>query len=283
METLNTLWASALQTFETAVPNILGYLPSLVGTFIVLILGWLIARLVRAAAQRILRGLNRILERTFQTGILASTRVPMGASTIFGEIAYWVIIFITLTIAARVAQLPTISLWLNDIVLFLPDILLGLATLAIGYIISSVVGDHVAEAARGAKSSQSTLLGRLAQATVFIIAAIIGLEQLGIDVTFLVTIVGVAVGAVLLGFSIAFGFGSRKYVSNLISARTAQQTLSPGLLVRIGDIEGEILEITQTHIALDTQHGRAMVPAHLADATGVLIISQTAAPEGASA
>ncbi len=283
METPTTIWISVQNTLETAIPTILGYLPSLVGALIILIVGWLVARFVRAAAKRILSGLNRILERTFQTGILSSARLPMGASTIFGEAAYWVIIFVTLTISARVAQLPTISGWLNDIVLFLPDVLLGVATIAVGYIISSVVGDQVAEASRSAKSSQSVLLGRIAQSTVFIIAAIIGLDQIGVDVSFLVTISGVAVGAVLLGFSIAFGFGSREYVSNLISARTARQSLSPGLLVRIGDMEGEILEITQTHIALDTEKGRALVPAHIAEASGVLIISHNVTPAGASA
>ncbi|MGJ8530233.1 mechanosensitive ion channel family protein [Maritalea sp.] len=283
METPTTMWISAQDTLETAVPTILGYLPSLLGALIILMVGWIVARFVRAAAKRILSSLNGVLERTFQTGILASVRLPMGASAIFGEATFWVIIFVTLTISARVAQLPTISRWLNDIVIFLPDVLLGVATIGLGYIIGSVVGDQVAEAARSAKSTQSVMLGRVAKAMVFIIAAIIGLNQIGIDVSFLVTISGVAVGTVLLGFSIAFGFGSREYVSNLISARTARQSLSPGHLVRIGGVEGEILEITQTHIALETDKGRALVPAHIAEGSGVLIISYNVTPSEAVA
>lgn len=280
METQSTIWVSFKDSLETEVPAFLGYLPSLIGAMIILLVGWIIARFVRTAAKRILGSLNKALERTFQTGFLASTRLPTGASTIFGEAAFWIIIFATLTIAARVAQLPTISRWLNDIIIFLPDVLLGAATIVLGYIISSVIGDQVADAARSAKSTQSTLLGRIAQGTVFVIAAIIGLDQIGVDVTFLVTISGVAVGSVLLGFSIAFGLGSREYVSNLISARAVRQSLSIGLLVRIGEIEGEVLEITQTHIAIDTEIGRALVPAHIAEESGVLIISQNAATEG---
>lgn len=282
METPSSIWMSIEGVLETALPTALGYLPSFIGALIILILGWLTARFVRAAAKRILNGLNGILERTFQTGLLASARLPLGASTILGEAAFWVIVFVTLTISARVAQLPTISRWLNDFVLFLPDIFLGVATIALGYLISNVVGDQVAEAARSAKSSQSALLGRFAQGSVFIIAAIIGLDQIGVDVTFLVTVSSVAVGAVLLGFSIAFGFGSREYVANLISARTVRQTLSPGLLVRIGDTEGEVLEITPTHIAVDTENGRALVPAHIAEASGMVIISQSKTTAGVS-
>lgn len=280
METFSSIWASVQETAVTALPALLGYLPSLASALAVLIFGWILARFVKAASQSILSGLNRVLERTFQTGLLASARLPMGASTIFGEVAFWVIIFITLTISARVAQLPTISRWLNEIVLFLPDVLIGATAIFVGYLISVVVGEQVTEATRSAKSSHSAFLGRIAQGAVFIIASIIGLDQIGVDVTFLVTVSGVAVGAIFLGFSIAFGFGSRDYVSNLISARTVRQSLSPGLLVRIGETEGEILEITQTHIAVDTENGRAMVPAHITEASGVMIISRHAASTG---
>lgn len=280
MDSYDSIWISTQETAMTALSAFLGYLPSLASALVVLIVGWLFARVARAASKRILSGLNRALERTFQTGILAGARLPMAASTIFGEVAFWVISFITLTIAARVAQLPTISRWLNDIVLFLPDVLLGIATIAIGYLISTVVGEHVAESARTAKTSHSAFLGRIAQGAVFIVASTIGLDQIGVNVSFLVTISGVAVGAVLLGFSIAFGFGSQDYVSNLISARTVRQSLSPGLSVRIGEIEGEVLEITQTHISIDTESGRALVPARIAEVSGVAIISRNVSLAG---
>lgn len=282
METFSSIWISIQNTALTSLPAFLDYLPSLISALAVLIFGWILARFVRAASQRILSGLNRVLERTFQTGLLASARLPMGASTVFGELAFWVIVFITLTISARVAQLPTISHWLNQIVLFLPEVLFGVAAIVVGYLISIVVGEQVTDAARTAKSSYSEFLGRIAQGAVFIIASIIGLDQIGVDITFLVTMSGVAVGAILLGFSIAFGLGSKEYVSNLISARTVLQSLSPGLLVRIGETEGEVLEITQTHIAVDTENGRALIPARIAEISGVVIVSHHAASVGES-
>ena len=153
METPSSIWISTEETFKTVLLSFLGYIPSLVGAITIVIIGWLIARFVRAAAKRIVDGLNRVLERTFQTGILASARLPSGASTIFGEAAFWVIVFVTLTISARIAQLPTISRWLNDIVLFLPDVLIGLATIMLGYLISNIVGEQVSESGTGCKIS----------------------------------------------------------------------------------------------------------------------------------
>lgn len=282
MDTPNSIWILIQETLQTVLQDLLGYLPSLAGALVILIVGWLIARFTRAAAKRILSGLNRVLERTFQTGFLASARLPLGASTIFGEVAFWGIVFVTLTISARIANLPTISQWLNNIVLFLPNVLLGVVTIALGYFVSNVVGRQVTDAASSAKSPHSESFGRIAQGTVLIVAAIIGLDQIGVDITFLVIVSAVAIGAILLGFSIAFGLGSQEYISNLISARTLRQSLSPGLLVRIGEIEGVVLEITQTHIAVDTENGRALIPAYMSDTSGLMIISQNAAVEGKS-
>lgn len=283
MESFNALLASLDSTLQALLPAIFGYLPSLFGALAILVVGWLVARLIRAAAQRILSGLNRVLERMFQTGLLESIRVPLGASSILGEVAFWVIIFSTLTLSARVAQLPAISNSLHEIVLFIPEILFGLSMIGVGYLISAVVAEQVEQSTRSANSSQSRLLGLLAQGAVFLIASIIGLNQIGVDVTFLIVLSSVAIAAVLLAFSMAFGLGSRDYMRNLISARSLRRTLSAGLLLRIGDVEGELLEITQTHIALDTEHGRALVPAHIAEKDGVLIISLNVAAAGDNA
>ncbi|CAN0582889.1 unnamed protein product, partial [Ectocarpus sp. 12 AP-2014] len=141
-------WLSLQETAVSVLQGFIGFLPSLIATLVVLLVGWIFARLIRAASTRILSGLNRILERGLKRGLLANLRIPLGASAIFGEIAYWVTIFITLTIAARTAQLPVVSRWLNEIVIYLPSLLFGLATIVVGYVISGIVCEQVAQTAK---------------------------------------------------------------------------------------------------------------------------------------
>lgn len=282
IEPINLAWLSLQETAVSVLQGFIGFLPSLIATLVVLIVGWIFARLIRAASTRILSGLNRILERGLKRGLLANLRIPLGASAIFGEIAYWVTIFITLTIAARTAQLPVVSRWLNEIVIYLPSLLFGLATIVVGYVISGIVGEQVAQTAKASGAPHSALLGRLSQGLVFIVAMIIGLDQIGVDVTLFVTLAAVAIGAVLIGFSIAFGFGAREFVSNLISARNVRQSLNVGALVRIGAHQGEVLEITATQVALDTEDGRALIPCHVVEEEGAVIIT-LASPVGGHA
>lgn len=255
-----------LASFETAMVNlteaVLTYLPSLFLAIGVLIVGWLFARFLRNAIRRMASGINRILDRFLRRGPLANARLSTGAAATIGELAFWTVIFITIVISLRSAGFNAVAGWLGQIVEQLPNLLVGTAIIFVGYILSGLVGEQVAESARSAKARQSALLGKLAQVAIFITALIIGLDQIGVQVTFLVALFAIAIGAVFIGFSIAFGLGAQDYVSNLIGSRVARRELIAGHRVRIGNLEGELLEITPTHIAIDTENGRTLIPAH---------------------
>jgi hypothetical protein len=98
---------------------------------------------------------------------------------------------------------------------------------------------------------------------VVLTAIVIGIEQLGINVSFLTTTVIVVGGILLAGAALAFGLGARYFVANIIGAQTTRKLYSNGQLLRIGDIEGRLLEITPTTVVLDTDQGRAAIPAKL--------------------
>jgi Mechanosensitive ion channel, conserved TM helix len=267
-------WFSALgRAASDALADAASQLPSLMGAILILIAGWLFARVARGTARRISNGANRLLDRMFQRGALASARLSPAAMPVLGEIAFWVIVFLAATIAARVAGLTAVAEWLNQIATQLPDLLVGAAIIGAGYFVSVLVGEQVALTARAAKADQSALMGMLAQSAIFVTSLIIGLDQIGVDVTFLIVLFAVTVGAIFLGFSIAFGLGARDFVSNLVGARNARRALRAGLFVRIGDVEGEILEFTPTQIALDTARGRTLVPARFADEQSILILA----------
>ncbi len=279
MESAQTELSALQRSLSETLTSIIDYAPSFLAALLVLFIGWLIARMVRSAARRLFGTINRLLDRFFQKGRLSSARLPSGAAALLGEISFWVILFLAVTIAARIAGLPAVSTWLNQIVVFLPNLLIGALIIVVGYFVGLVAGEQVEQTATAANSTQSVLIGRLAGGAVFVTGTIIGLDQMGVNVTFLVALFAALVGAIFVGFSIAFGLGARDYVSNLIGARTARQKLDAGSLVRVGGTEGKILEITQTQIALDTEEGRVLVPARLTEETGVLIVSRDRAGE----
>ncbi len=269
-------WVALLEDQSVgALTSIINTLPSLLAAAIIFIAGWLIATVLRGFVRRLSNVINRMLERIFRKGSLASVRLSTPAIAVIAEIAFWIIIFLAATSAARVAGLTFISGWLNQIVSHLPNLIVGAVIITFGYFASVYVSRLVAPRDGDKKAGERLLLGRLIQVFIFVTALIIGLDQVGIKVTFLVTLLTVAAGAILAGFAVAFGLGARDHVSNLIAARTAQNALHAGLKIRIGDIEGDILEVTPSHIALDTSAGRALVPARIIDEKMIEILTST--------
>jgi len=67
---------------------------------------------------------------------------------------------------------------------------------------------------------------------------------------------------VILGaIALAFSFGAKTTIANLLAAQSVAQSYNPGDLIRIGDIEGKILRITRTSLILETHDGQTLIPA----------------------
>ena len=112
-----------------------------------------------------------------------------------------------------------------------------------------------------------------------VVAVIVGLDQVGINVTFIVTVLAIATAALLGGFAIAFGLGARAYVGNLIGARELGREIEPGQIVRFGNSEGEVVGITATTLVLATKEGRLRVPAGTFAVESMTIVEAGSADE----
>lgn len=249
------------EAWRNTVGSIISYLPTLAGVLILLLLGWVVARLARAGVRKLGDVINRISDNLLAGTALSRFRLTTRSLQIIGNAVFWLVILVFLTAAAKIARLDVFSTWLDRILSFLPVLLAGGLIIAAGYLASLFVRDITSAALASGGFRQSALLARLAQLAVFLTAVVIGIDQIGLDVSFLITVIAISLASVLGGVALAFGFGSRDFVANVIAAHNLQQQFKPGQLVRFGKTRGEILELTPTSVVLSTEEGRTTVPA----------------------
>jgi hypothetical protein len=261
MEGVTTWFADLGESATDQLAVVTAYLPYLFGALLLLLVGWLAARLARIGAVKLGDAINRLLGRFLSVERLTHVRLSPRGIRLLGDVTFWLIIFVFLTGATKIAQLDAFYSWLQTIVGYLPTLIAGGLIVFAGYLVSGLVRDLVTAAVEAAGVKQSGMFGVVAQGVTFLTALVIGIGQIGIDVTFLVTITAIAFGAVLAAFSLAFGLGARTLVSNLIGANYLQQHLRRGQVVRIGDIEGEILDMTPVNVVIAGPAGRAIIPA----------------------
>ncbi|TCV83314.1 mechanosensitive ion channel family protein [Sulfurirhabdus autotrophica] len=268
-----TQWHAALSgVLDQTVERLAFYLPNVMGAFLLLFVGWIVAHLLRAAAVRLTLLGERALS-SFSVGrSTLPTRLPSASAKILGSVVFWVVVLFFLTAATQVLGLHTFTAWLARVVDYLPTVFVGALIIIAGFMVSQLAREVVQAAAVSAGERQRTLIGRVVQAGILITAILVGAEQIGIKVTFLV-ILAAAVSIALVGaVALALSLGAREYVANLIGGHYLRQRYNVGQYVRVAGFEGRILEITETAVVLETVEGRASLPAKVFNEQPIVLV-----------
>ncbi len=251
--------------FQTLVAQLMSYLPRIALAVLILVVGWLLARLVRMLVERTIGRLDQLWQRLISKRGMDQLQPRHPPTRIVGELVFWLMMLIFVTLVTEILGLAIFGTWLNQIVTYLPLAVAGLLIVLAGFVVSSLVRDLVSSAATSAGLAQADLLARTAQIIILFTAIILGIDQIGIDIMFLSVVVGIVLAAMLGGIALAFGLGARTHVSNIIAANQLRQIYQVGDKVRIGDFEGRLREILVSRVIIETETGTVDVPAKIFD------------------
>lgn len=263
MDLLNSALAVLQQRSVDLMHLLVERVPDLLFAILLLLIGWLLARLARATIRKLGQRINRGLERVLRAERASRLHVSPTMLRLMGTAAFWIIVLLFVSFATDAAGLHGVSEWLRSVLRYLPTLLFGLTIIVAGHLIGLLVRDLLLEALASGNVEQRELVARLGQTATFLTAVIIGVHQVGLDISFVTQVIAVALGVVLIGFSLAFGLGARGLVANLIGTHYLRRQFQPGARIRLGEVEGEVLEITPTSVVLETDEGRAHIPSRL--------------------
>ncbi|MEO7938849.1 MAG: hypothetical protein ABIR55_09515 [Burkholderiaceae bacterium] len=211
-------FAIQLEPVRAIVLQVAAFMPRLLIAVLVVIAGWLIAKIVRVAVIKALRAVNFnvLTERAGLDGFLKQGGVEHGTSAIVGWLAYWLVILAALLVAFNGLGLTTISELLGRVVWFVPHLLVAILVLAFGSYFARFVGGAVTTYCRNIELRDAVLLGKLAQYAIMVFVILIALDhvQIGGDIvrnSFLVILAGV-----VFAFALAFGLGGKDWAAQQI-------------------------------------------------------------------
>ena len=267
-------WKTAFtETLTQLAERVAGFVPNLLGAAVLLLLGWLVARLSRATVEKLLAaGLRRLARQTLIETAVQRTGLRDTIPWLASAVVYWIILLFFAAAAVEKLELTVASDLVSRLALYLPNVLVGMLLIFVAIVAGSMARNAVAKAGAAAGMAQAPLLARSVEILTIFAGVVIGVDQAGIQSTLLTLVVGVFVAAVFGGLALAFGLGSSSAVSNLISSRHLANLYRVGQTVRIEGVEGRIIEMTQTGVVLDGAEGQVLVPARkFAEQASVLI------------
>ena len=194
-----------------ALQRFFGFLPALLGAFIILVVGWFVAGLV---ARLIERGLGVVgFERAVEhSGVGEFIRRSGTKRTTSGVVALLIKAFIFLIFvqaAANVLGIPQLTEVLNRIVLYIPNLIVAMAIIVLGALVAKVLAGVVRGSVSELGVGNPALLGTATEYVVIGFAVIAALDQLDIAPTLVTTLLIGLVGSVALAVGLAFGLGGR--------------------------------------------------------------------------
>lgn len=237
------------------------HLPRILIAAGLLLTGWLLARGLRALTHRVMPRLFRLVpNEAFRRG-LKTSGLERGLTDALGGIVFWVIILLSIAVATDVLGLPIVGTLAGGMAKYLPSILAAVLILIIGIVLGNIARTTVATASTSAGLPYGDLPGRVAQVLILLITAVVAIDEIGINSTFIVVLIAIFLATTLGGLAVAFGLGARATVSNLLASHYLLQSYQVGQRIRIGALEGRIVEISNVAVLLETSEGRALIPA----------------------
>jgi small-conductance mechanosensitive channel len=201
-----------LQPLEDALAVFLSYIPQLIGAIIILIVGYIIAKVLQAIVTRVLRGVGfeNWMERGGVKQFFDRAGTRQTPSGVLGKVVFWFVFIIAITMAADALGIQQISGFLNQLIAFIPSIFVAILIL----FLAALLANFLAGIVRGATGSG--ILASVVQYGIIVYAAFAALTQLGIAVELTAPTFLILLGAVALALAIAFGLGGREVAQEIL-------------------------------------------------------------------
>ncbi|MDZ7780643.1 MAG: hypothetical protein U5R14_12040 [Gemmatimonadota bacterium] len=234
---------------------------NLITAVILLAVGVLLAFLLRTLTVRVISAVERAVPgRWFRTSFWGATE-EQAASRIVGAVVFWTVLLFFVANAADALGLALLTSVVDSLSVFVPRVLAAVLILVAGLVMGNIARSAVTATAVGAGAAFGPGLGQVVRATIITAAVLIAVAGLGVDIALLTAIFSVSLAAFFGGFALAFGLGARTAISNIIGSHYLRQTFEIGQSVRIGGVEGTIVEFTGNAVVLEVAEGRVIVPA----------------------
>ncbi len=210
-------WGDAIfASISNTIYILLAAIPLIIGAIVILAIGWILsniaARLTKAVFER--AGADRIFG-VHGRDIYGDLTRQWPPSRMAAEIVRWLIRLVFLNAAANVLGLTQISVLLNAIVLWIPNLVVAAVILLVTPLIARFVRGTIEVGAGEMGFTNGRTLGQLAYAAIVALDVIVAVNQIGIAAN-LVDIVFIGfVAALAIGFGLAFGLGGRDVAAQI--------------------------------------------------------------------
>lgn len=215
-------YESTLEELTSLWVGFIGFIPQLLGAFIVFSIGLLIAAGIGKLVAVILEKLrvNQIFEREAWKQAMEKAEINVDASGFIGGIIKWVLVIFFLMLSVEILGWEKFAEILEGVLAYLPNVVVAALIFVVAALISDLVGKVVRTTVEGAKMGSGHMAELIVRWSVWVFAIVLILAQLeiGKDVpadTMKVIVQGIVAFFAIAG-GLAFGLGGKEVAQEML-------------------------------------------------------------------
>ncbi len=245
--------------------TVMSALPNIIGALILLLIGWLIARLARFVIRRVLRtkSLENVTRYLNELRWVQRSEVKVDSARLIARFVYWVILLFFFVAASETLGWTAVSQTLGDLLGYLPALLSAVIIAIVGLYIAQVVKNLILGTLLSLEMSSAKIISSFVFYIIAVFVILTALDQAGIDTTIITSNVTLILGAIMLTFAIAFALAAKDILRDILSSFYGRQNFKVGDLIKVNGMEGEIIRIDSISVVIKTPASEIVLPAHI--------------------
>jgi hypothetical protein len=261
--TLDASKTALVNSFTQAYEQIVAYAPKVLAMLGVLVVGYLIARLVEKAFTKLSEkvGLQTAAERSGLAESMQHMGIRRNVPAIVGTIVFWLLMCLFIMAAMNILGLETLSAAMNEVVAYIPKLLVATVVIVVGLLVASFLRGVVATSADRVGLSYAEHLANACYYVLALLTFLAAFNQLGIQFALLNNLILIAFAGLAVGFGLSFGLGGRDVMAGILAGYYIRQRLSAGDEVTVAGLEGVVREVGPVATIIET-HEAGLVNRH---------------------
>lgn len=209
------VFAASFGSFWT---ELVRFIPQLLAALLLLLIGWLLAKVARSGVVRLLKLLHfdRITERSGLESFLKQAELDVSMASILGNLAYWLIILVTIVSVANSLGLHMVADLFNKVVLYIPNVIAAVLVLVFGTILARFINRVVFAWLNNIGFAGALTASSFSEYAMMVFVFFVALEQLQIASELIIVAFTITFGAVALALAIAFGLGAKDWAARVL-------------------------------------------------------------------
>ena len=259
---MEALYQTSLTALKGVIQEMTAFLPNLIAALVMLVAGWVTAKIAEKVVSRLLRTLrtNEATERMGMTGLFRQLGTQRSPVEFISRTIFWVFIAVFVVSTLEALKLVYVSQLAGRLVGYTPNVIGAALIVLVGLALARLFASSVGNSARNAGLEYATGLSAFVRYFLSLIVILAALAQVGVRTDILTNVVTVLIVSLGLALALALGLGSRAVVANILAGAFVREHLSVGSEIQVQGLKGKVVAVRSVGTSIESDGRRITIP-----------------------